>query len=126
MTSNDDGGFVDHGAKYVNLGPFNVHHASDYVRAKQVVNDGVPSVLYDTRVKVYPKDVQHLAIAICVDDTGNHYLEGFIKTARCCRVSWLQARMGYALFKSISSPQAAVKEMHSNFQVHEQGDAASF
>jgi hypothetical protein len=33
---------------------------------------------------------------------------------------------GYALFKSIFSLKAAVKELHSNFQVHEQGDAASF
>ena len=73
----------------------------------------------------YPDEILYVAFAICVDHTGNRYVEGFVKTASRCRVASLQAKFGDVFFKTVSDIKSAIRDIHSNSHVEEQGDASA-
>jgi len=51
-------------------------------------------------------EILYVAFAICDDDTGNRYIQGFVKTSKRLRIGALVRLMGHAIFSIVGSSGA--------------------
>jgi hypothetical protein len=49
------------------------------------------------------EDITYVAFAIRDDDTGNHYLQGFVKTSRRRRLAYMVRLIGYGMWSTCST-----------------------
>jgi len=74
------------------------------------------------------EEILHIAFAVLEDDTGNHCLQGFIKTNVRHRADKLTKALGCAFFSVVSTSGAVadlLMETQSNDEVFEFGNSTS-
>ena len=81
---------------------------------------------FDTMVinrlsRLPPAHIKYITFAVFDNDTGNRYLQGFIKVFRRVRVDLLRTLIGPALF-GIASPSDILVEIRTQHTFHEFGD----
>jgi hypothetical protein len=54
------------------------------------------------------EDITYIAFAICDDDTGNRYIQGFIKMPRRCRVAYLVRLIGHGIWSVCTTPASVI------------------
>jgi hypothetical protein len=75
-----------------------------------------------------PADVLYITFAICNDDTGNCFLQGFVKTAHRRRVGPLVRLIGWGVFTICPTPTCVrhtIMEIQMNRSFKEFGDVAA-
>lgn len=69
------------------------------------------------------KDALYVAFAICNDDSGNSYLQGYVKTSRRCRVGVVKSLIGQAIFTNTPYAPDVLIEIYLKPNFKESGDA---
>jgi hypothetical protein len=72
------------------------------------------------------EEILYITFAVVDDDTGNRYLQGFIKTVNRCRVGKLITLMGYTFYSTVGTSGAVtdlLAEIQLNDEVFEFGDS---
>jgi hypothetical protein len=66
-------------------------------------------------------DVQYITAAVCDDDTGKRYLQGFVKMTRRCRVGPVRTLIGPAIFSIVVRVPDVLVDIRMN-EFFEYGD----
>lgn len=61
-----------------------------------------------------PKDVSYTTFAVLVDDTGKHYIQGYLKTTRRLRLLSLKRLIGPAIMSMCARPTDVLLEIQLN------------
>jgi hypothetical protein len=56
-----------------------------------------------------PEDITYVGFMIRDDDTGNRYLQGFLKTSRRRGIAYLVRLIGYGMWNTCSSPSTVTR-----------------
>ena len=74
---------------------------------------------------LHRKDVLYIVFVIDNDNCGNPYLEGFIKTTRRHRVSFIRKLVGPAIVDVVRDVPLTLANLHLKSEVHEFGDPST-
>jgi hypothetical protein len=79
------------------------------------------SAVVDRLSNLLSDNVMYITFAICDDDTGNRYLQGYIKFSRRCRDTILRRLIGPAIFSTCAQVYETIMEIQMNPSFNEFG-----